>query len=104
MTAVDRLAEARRLLDELSQMMRDNEVRSWIDITEGVAQLAAPTPDEAEAAATLAVVDQRYRSLSAHRDGLDELYLPRPDFAEQRAATAELAALRNRIAAVLRAP
>lgn len=101
MTAVERLSTARRLLDQLAQMMRDNKVRSWIDIVETVAALAAPTDDEARALETLAIVGTRYRSLSAHRDGLDELYLPRPDWDEQKAATAELAALRDCITAIL---
>lgn len=35
------------------------------------------------------------------RDGLDELYLPRPDWDEQKAATTELAALRDCITAIL---
>lgn len=101
-SAVARLRLARRLLDELTQLLRENQARSWIDLVDGVAQLAVPTADEAQALSTLAVVSSRYRGLSAHRDGLDELYLPRPDPAEQRAATAELAALRGRLTAVLR--
>lgn len=101
-SAVERLRLARRLLDELTQLLRENQARSWIDLVDGVAQLAAPTADESQALATLTVVNSRYRGLSAHRDGLDELYLPRPDPAAQRAATAELSALRDRLTAVLR--
>lgn len=101
MTAVERLRVARLLLDQLAQMMRDNQVRSWIDLVEAVAALARPTDDEAQALETLAIVGPRYRSLSAHRDGLDELYLPRPDWDEQKAATAELAALRDCVTAIL---
>jgi hypothetical protein len=99
--AVQRLQHARDLLERLARMMRDNEVRSWIDIIEGLAAAAVPSDDEASAAATLQELDRRYRALSAHRDGFDELYLARPDWDEQRRATLELDQLRRELAATL---
>lgn len=102
---VAQLARAQTALAELAAVLRENEVRSYVDLVEELERIAAePVPDDAAAAQRIAYLARRYAALSAHRDGLDEVYLPRDTPAETRAATRHLDDLRNAVTAALSGP
>jgi len=104
-SARQRLADARTALRELADVLRENEVRSYVDLVEELERLAArPVADDAEAQERIEYLARRYAALSAHRDGLDEVYLPRDTPAATREATRQLAERRDRVTAALEAP